>query len=41
MLVADKGGHMGKIQWERDFDEAIEKAKKAGKPIFHDFWFDG
>jgi hypothetical protein len=32
---------MGEIKWERDFSEAIEKARKAGKPIYHDFWFDG
>jgi hypothetical protein len=32
---------MGEIKWERDFSGAIAKAKKAGKPIYHDFWFDG
>lgn len=37
-----KGGYsMGEIKWERDFNEALEKAKKTGKPIYHDFWFDG
>jgi len=32
---------MPEITWERDFNVAMEKAKKADKPIFHDFWFDG
>ena len=32
---------MSEIQWERDFTVAKEKARKTGKPIFHDFWFDG
>jgi hypothetical protein len=32
---------MAEIKWERDLNVAMEKAKKAGKPIFHDFWFDG
>ncbi len=32
---------MAEIKWERDFDAALGKAKKAGKPIFQDFWFDG
>jgi len=32
---------MGEIKWERDFREAVERAKKIGKPIYHDFWFDG
>jgi hypothetical protein len=32
---------MGEIKWERDFKEALSKAKKLGKPIYHDFWFDG
>jgi hypothetical protein len=32
---------MAEIKWETDFKIAVEKAKKAGKPIFHDFWFDG
>jgi hypothetical protein len=32
---------MGEIKWERDFNIAVEKAKKTVKPIYHDFWFDG
>ena len=32
---------MAEINWERDFKTALEKAKKTGKPIYHDFWFDG
>jgi hypothetical protein len=32
---------MVEIKWERDFNTALEKAKKIGKPIFQDFWFDG
>jgi thiol:disulfide interchange protein DsbD len=26
------------IRWERNFDEALKKARKAGKPVFVDFW---
>jgi hypothetical protein len=40
-LNSKGGNHMGEIKWERDFKKAIEKAKKAGKPIYHDFWLDG
>jgi hypothetical protein len=29
------------IKWESDFETTIAKAKKGGKPVFHDFWFDG
>jgi hypothetical protein len=32
---------MTEIKWERDFKAAVEKTKKAGKPLFQDFWFDG
>jgi hypothetical protein len=32
---------MAEIKWEKDFNAALERAKKTGKPIFHDFWFDG
>jgi hypothetical protein len=32
---------MVEIKWERDFETAKEKAEKEGKPVFHDFWFDG
>ena len=26
------------IKWERNFDEALRKARKAGKPVIVDFW---
>ena len=26
------------IQWEKKFDEAVKKAKRAGKPLVVDFW---
>jgi hypothetical protein len=32
---------MAEIAWERNFDAALEKSKKHGKPVFQDFWFDG
>ncbi len=34
------GGGPGKasLQWERGFDEALKKAKGAGKPVMIDFW---
>ena len=32
---------MVEIKWERNFDAAVEKAKKSRKPTFQDFWFDG
>lgn len=28
------------IRWERNFDEALRKARKAGKPLIVDFWAD-
>ncbi|HEX9187693.1 MAG TPA: thioredoxin family protein, partial [Vicinamibacteria bacterium] len=28
------------IKWEKNFEEALKKAKKAGKPIIVDFWAD-
>lgn len=28
------------IQWERNFEQAAKKARKAGKPIIVDFWAD-
>ncbi len=32
---------MAEIKWEKDFEAALERAKKEGKSVFHDFWFDG
>jgi thioredoxin-like negative regulator of GroEL len=34
------GGGPGKVslQWEKSFDEALKKAKAAGKPVMIDFW---
>ena len=32
---------MAEIQWERDYNTAMSKAKKEGKPVYQDFWFDG
>lgn len=32
---------MAEIRWENEFDAALEKARKSGKPVFLDFWFDG
>lgn len=32
---------MAEIVWETDFNEAVKRAKREGKPIYHDFWFDG
>lgn len=32
---------MAEILWERDFPQALVKAKEAGKPVFQDFWFEG
>jgi thiol:disulfide interchange protein DsbD len=28
------------IKWEKNFEEALKKARKAGKPVFVDFWAD-
>jgi thiol-disulfide isomerase/thioredoxin len=28
------------IKWERNFEEALKKARKAGKPVIVDFWAD-
>ena len=28
------------IKWEKNFDEALRKARRAGKPIIVDFWAD-
>ena len=32
---------MPEIRWETDFDAAVGKARRSGKPVFLDFWFDG
>lgn len=32
---------MPEIRWETEFEAALEAARKAGKPVFQDFWFDG
>ena len=32
---------MPEIPWERVYATALEQAKRTGKPIFDDFWFDG
>ena len=30
---------MAGIRWEREFEAALEKTKRTGKPVFQDFWF--
>ena len=37
-LLGNGGGHA--IRWEHRFDEAVKKARAAGKPIMVDFWAD-
>ncbi len=32
---------MAGIPWETDFEAALGRAGRAGKPVFQDFWFDG
>ncbi len=32
------GGTAGGIKWEKNFDEALKKARASQKPIFVDFW---
>jgi hypothetical protein len=32
---------MAEMEWERDFGAALVRSKEEGKPVFHDFWFDG
>ena len=39
LLTGPAAGATG-IKWERDFDEALRKARAAGKPILVDFWAD-
>lgn len=30
-----------KIEWESDFDKALERAEREGKPVFLDFFNPG
>jgi thioredoxin-like negative regulator of GroEL len=39
LLLAGPGSPAG-IKWERQFDEALKKAKAAGKPVIVNFWAD-
>jgi thioredoxin-like negative regulator of GroEL len=42
-LETGKGGHGAAppgIRWERDFADALKKARQAGKPVMVDFWAD-
>src|SRR5262249_58254652 len=40
-LLLVGGGPPGTgIQWERNFDEALKRAKATGKPMLVDFWAD-
>ena len=32
---------MAGIEWRTEFETALDEARRAGKPIFQDFWFDG
>ena len=32
---------MAGIDWVRDFEDALARARQSGKPVFQDFWFDG
>jgi hypothetical protein len=32
---------MAGIRWETDVGAGVDKARKSGKPVFLDFWFDG
>lgn len=32
---------MAEIQWEREFDAAVKRAVREGKPVYQDFWFEG
>lgn len=41
MILRKEEHIMAEIKWETDFNEALRKAKKEGKPIYHDFWFEG
>jgi thioredoxin-like negative regulator of GroEL len=37
-LLGSGPGGSGGIRWERDFDAALRKAQKHGKPVMVDFW---
>jgi hypothetical protein len=39
--VPERRRIMATINWEKEFQKAVEVAGKANKPIFQDFWFDG
>ncbi len=32
---------MAHIKWESDHSEALARAAQSGKPVYHDFWFQG
>jgi thioredoxin 1 len=38
--AAEGQAHPVAIKWEKNFDEAMKKARKAGKPVIVDFWAD-
>jgi thiol-disulfide isomerase/thioredoxin len=38
LLLAGPGHEKHTLKWERGFDEALKKAKAAGKPVMIDFW---
>jgi thiol:disulfide interchange protein DsbD len=38
LLLGGPSPASGGIKWERNFDEALKKAKASNKPIFIDFW---
>jgi hypothetical protein len=40
-LIPERRHIMATINWEKDFQKALELAGKTNKPIFQDFWFDG
>lgn len=37
-LIADAKDKLSTIPWENTFEEAVKKAKEAGKPILLDFF---
>lgn len=32
---------MTDLRWIRDFEAALRKARDTGRPVYHDFWFEG